>query len=674
MKGISFIEQHVEKIVVGVAAAILLGAIATEAISSRSVTVGNDTLTPGSVGSTLDARARSIDAKLNDARFTRPPVPEYEAEFAKKLAAGVAPSPTLPAIEPALAKSLLDSETTALTHYRLPVVPVVAMVGDVMQSSVAIEEETFTLPENAGLAALYPTRSAAAVDITFTTPAAVLDLRALRAEYRRDAKNQTPPLAAPPPAWYQEGTFILDVVFEREERLPDGSWGNKTLVAALPDRLTYRPRIPTADIALRDTVLGELGKPVMQLEILQPDFYPTKNDAYITPDHVNANAADTAPEPRDILRLRSRIKERERDLAKKEQRLKDIGGPLEDEPKKPGEGGKGGAGGTGGGGFGGSGGSGGGGSGGGGSGGRGGRGGGGGGGMGGGKGGGMGGGGSMGESAPPAGGGGTDEKNNAERRGLTKKVKALKEELGKLREELETKVPTPKKPEGDAEEETKIVDISALETIMVWAHDLTVKPQISYRYRCVVEVFNPFFGHRRQLVPQQASYSDALVLKSEPSSWSNPVQVTPPSTFFVTGASTEGGALGMGTAVVEVYRIVEGVRRRSEFSVQPGERIGKLLDPKKSEGGDAVDFTTDWYVVAIVADSTVEHGDSDRSKGAIVVVRQIAAGESVDLRSPGVESDSADRRRLFEESEIGQPTASAAPPAGGAGKPGGSGT
>jgi len=537
------------------------------------------------------------------------------------------------------------------TWYRMPTVPQVALVSDVIQTSDAILEETFAAAENKGLASLFPERSSTAIDVTWLTPVGWLDLKALREELRRSEPNASPPLSAAPSSWYQEGTFLVDIVFEREELLDDGTWGNRKVVSPLPDRLSFRKRIPNASVELRNEILGTLARAVKQLEILQPEFYPTKNDSFVAPGVTSdGGASGKGVEPREILRLRQRIVNAERRLMKLVETLTEAGGALGDDPKgAPGGGASGGDGRRGGGGSGGGGppprgGSG---------------------------GGGIGGGGGV------MGGGGAgsgDAQKDALRRQLTKRVKAATEEIAKFKAELEAKVPSAAKPAADAEEDSKrLADLATLDRIMVWAHDLDVKPQASYRYRCIAEAFNPYFGRKHQLVGQQASFADAMVIRSAPSSWSNPVQVTPSSTFFVTSASTDGGALGLGTAEIEVYRLVEGVRRRQQFTLQPGDRIGRVVEPRRNEGGDSVDFTTDWFLVAIVEDSAAEGRDQDRAKGFFVVVRQMQGDDEIGLRSPLQDSESIDRRRLMEEAVTGQPTASGAPAAGG-GPPAGGGT
>lgn len=648
MKGISFIELHIEKIVVGVAALVLLGAVAVELMSGRSVTAGKETLTPSNVSEILDSKARAVESRLNDGRvhveLDRQQLPQVAMEFTEGLRRGVGQGPDLPRIAPSLAGALLDSDTLADTHYRMPVIPAPVINPTVTQTSDAILAETFAQPEFPGLAALFPDRGAApALDITFTTPSAWLDVRRTLEELRRSDPGKNPPEAAPPSSWYQEACYVVDVVFEREELLPSGEWGNRQRVAPLPDRLSFRNRIPRADLDLRNEVLAKLARPPLQFEILQPDFYPTKNEAIFTEERLAAAGTATPGESREIARLRQRISDRQRQLALREEELRAAGGPLDEEPQQ--RGGDGARGGSGSGGSG--------------EGGRRGGGAGGGGGLGGGSGGGLGGGGPMGGGGAMGGAGGPsgDPAKDALRRRLTRLVKQLKEEIASLTAQLEEKVPSARRSGDQEDSATKTLpDLATLDRVMVWAHDVAVRPQATYRYRAFVEVYNPFFGRKSQLVPQQASYAASLVLRSEPSAWSQPVQVTPSSTFFVTNATTEGGALGLGTADIEVFRLVEGVRRRHQFTVQPGDRIGRVVEPRRNETGPSIDFTTDWFVVAILEDLTLDRAETERARACMVVVRRVDGGDEIVLRSPPADAESPDRRRLIEESQAA-PTA-----------------
>ncbi|MFO0894202.1 MAG: hypothetical protein U0574_04500 [Phycisphaerales bacterium] len=309
MKGISFFEQHVEKIVVGVAALGLVTVAGMELLSGRSVKSGSVELTPSNVNEVLDARAKAIEGGLSDGsariKLDDKPLPLVAAEFTERLAKPLASAAPLPRIAPSLAGSLMDSDVLTDTWYYEPKLAAVRMGPDVMQTSDAIPASVLTDKEHEGLAAYFPDAgSAAAVDVTWLTPWATLDLKALKAELRRADQDAKPPRAAVPTAWFNEGTYIVDVLFEREELQPGGAWGKRTVVKPLPGHLTYRPRLGAADLTLRDQVMRQLASPARQLEILQPAFYDTRNDSFIQPGSAPEAGAANLAEAREIMKIR----------------------------------------------------------------------------------------------------------------------------------------------------------------------------------------------------------------------------------------------------------------------------------------------------------------------------------------------------------------------------------
>ena len=98
----------------------------------------------------------------------------------------------------------------------------------------------------------------------------------------------------------------------------------------------------------------------------------------------------------------------------------------------------------------------------------------------------------------------------------------------------------------------KLTDINREDTIPIWAHDLDVKPESTYRYRCIVQVYNPFFGRKRQLVPQQVGLSDAFVLASE----SVRVVVDADGHLVVAGAVNVGVAVAIMAAWCVLFPLV----------------------------------------------------------------------------------------------------------------------
>lgn len=107
--------------------------------------------------------------------------------------------------------------------------------------------------------------------------------------------------------------------------------------------------------------------------------------------------------------------------------------------------------------------------------------------------------------------------------------------------------------------------------VALYGHDLTVQRGRQYRYRFIVHVLNPLYQRGGLSDEQQQAYFDKLALASAPSPWSEPVEVEPEIRFFLVG--TRGSA-----AEVEVWRIFNGQPQNRVFTVRPGEQIGDVIN------------------------------------------------------------------------------------------------
>jgi hypothetical protein len=252
----------------------------------------------------------------------------------------------------------------------------------------------------------------------------------------------------------------------------------------------------------------------------------------------------------------------------------------------------------------------------------------------------------------------------AERRRVEERLAKVDAELKRLGEQ----VPEQEKPEVEAPVEEKEPAI-----INIWAHDLSVVPGKTYRYRMTVEVYNPLFARKPELPEAQKSLADQFVLVSEPSDWTQPLVVEPPLRLFVTNAQPPNigalGGIGVGSAVAEVFRFHNGRWWQESFRVQPGDRIG---GEKAAKGGSAVDYTTDWFVLDVVEVLSADRSELERNFGATVVLQSLNAPETTTIRSPRDDYASAERRRLLDEVQLAEldKSVAAADGAGGAG-PGG---
>jgi uncharacterized membrane protein YgcG len=668
VKGINAFEQHLEKIVFGAAllgAAVILG---WHFLSAPEVKVGSQAVPPDQVDRLLESRADQLRSKLRGADGLRngegkgiPGESQIEyalTKFDAKYASGVSPVDRLAATSPTFNGMLVRSGgVSSDVLYRVPSFKPMSML-DVQETSDALPPESAKEASAASPAVasrLGPVGSAAE-DVVWATPVAMLDLKAIRDELASSDPAASPPVAAVPSVWYQGTPFVLDVVFERRERLDDGSWSAPSKVpvfASRPPDLNFRARLEKAegqDASLRDDVFGVLGVDENQREVLQPTFFDTVHSAFVSPEVLAAasasGGADRSGEMRARMRLETQLSTARRKAEALEADLAKIGGPWDEEAEKkkeeerkrqerenkknnPPPGGSGGGGG---------------------------------------------GRGGLGGGGPGLGGGGgpgrggnapADDKDakrvQGERRTKTQALRKLQDEIRRLESQLGGS------PKGAAEAKGP-AGIASMDSILAWCHDLEVVPGKTYQYRCFARVYNPFFARKNMLVKaqQDAGIADRASIDCPPSEWSGEVRVAPIVRFFAVRAVSGDGALGLGSAQFEVYRLHEGRRERLELNVQPGERIGRL--------DDDIDFTTEYYLVDVVED--VLGGGSGRGgareKRSIAVIAPIGR-DGVEYRMPSVDVNEPERRKLKEEAEAASASrgAKADAPAGAAGGPSG---
>jgi hypothetical protein len=662
VKGINAFEQHLEKIVFGAALAGAAGILAWHFISAPEVKVGTQAVAPDQVDRLLESRADQIRSKLRGPDGLRngegKGIPDEgaielaQAKFDARRAARVSPVEQLAATAPTFNGILVRTGgASADVLYRVPSFAALSML-DVQETSDALKPEAAKEAAAASpvLASRFGAEPTGPEDVVWTTPVARLDLKTLRAELAASSPDSTPPLAAVPSVWYQGTPYVLDVVFERRERLDGGAWSEPVKVpvfASRPGDLNFRARIERAsgaDATLRDDVFGVLGVEENQREVFQPTFYETMHSAFVSPEVLASAAADggdRSGELRARMRLETQLATARRKAEALAADLAKIGGPWdeaaeqkkeeerkrqerENKKKNPPAGGSG-SGGGGGGGAG--------------------------------RGGGLGGGGPGG--GPGRGGDSTSDDRDAkkvigERKSKTAALNRLQDEIKRLEAQLggAAEASGPKGPPA----------LASLDSVLVWGHDLEVVPGKTYQYRCAARVYNPFFARKNMLVKSQqdSGIADRPVIECPVSEWSREIRVAPIVRFFAVRATPGDGSLGLGSAQFEVYRLVDGKRERLEMSVQPGERIGRL----ERKAGSSIDFTTEYYLVDVVEDVLggrgAGRGDaSTRERRAIAIIAPLGR-DGVEYRMPTDDLNEPERRKLAEEA-----AAAAAVPASG---------
>ena len=643
LKGLNVFEQHVEKIVLGAAVVGAGGLVAWQFLNAPEVKVGSRSVSPRDVDPLLVKKADELAQRLEGAgvEINTDGVALAAPSFDAALKGDVAPAKSLARTSPNFNGRLVKGGSSAQdVWYYVPTLPSLQMRG-VQETADALTPEAAADAKKAStvLAARADFQTIdGPKDVVWTTPFARIDLKKLRAELAASAADATPPKMAIPGVWYQENPYVIDVVFERREKGANGEWGATAVVpvfASRAEELNFRGRIADASADLRDEVFSLLGSDDNQKEILQATFYDTVNGSFVSPAvlaEAGAEAGGSDPTAdlgaaRRRLQLQTQLQQKQRRAEGLRADLEKLGGVWDEEQERKNEedrkrdererkeseqsGGKtgGGAGGRG---------------------------------PGGGPGGSM-----SGKNNPT----GDDGQKDAKRRAAERKSKSLMlkrtlQEIASIEKELGLQVTaTPNAPKAPAAPK-----LASLDELLVWGHDLEVQPGRTYQYRCVARVYNPFFGKGNQLVKEQdaAGLSSAFTIDSAASDWSSEITVSPDVRFFVTKATVGDGSLGMGSAQIEVYKLLGGQWRRGEVSVQPGERIGRVDD----RGGSSVDFSTQFFVLDVVEDL-----DSERSAGATrdrrpgLVVIGSMSGDDPEIRIPAVDIGDVDRMRLRAQAE-----------------------
>ncbi len=197
------------------------------------------------------------------------------------------------------------------------------------------------------------------------------------------------------------------------------------------------------------------------------------------------------------------------------------------------------------------------------------------------------------------------------------------------------------------------------QVVRVWAHDLTIKRGHTYRYRLMVSVVNPLFRENRVEASQKAENYNKISLGPDPQElaavpWTDPVVIEPEFNFFLVSAAQQQ------VATVEVWRYFDGMPRKAEFTIQPGDPIGR---PSQIDG-----LNIDMNVGAVLVDLVPQTTRS--GIGGTTRMLYIQPGQPQILsRSMEQDRDSDERLRLQNEREIIKrlnelvgPTVSAATP------------
>ncbi len=637
-KGITIFEQHVEHAVLGLAVLVFLGLTAMQFVGEpNAVTVGRDTVGPGQVDRMLKERADALALRLTpdapppvNIADPQPVLAKFDKERGASISPQVALAPWTASINP-----VGDYIAPPTTRLFVAAVPRPPYALETMQYIDTIPADVVT--ENAELQKVLLHQP---YDIRFVTAFAKFAAADFLKQLRTAGSNGEVPV---PAKWYADRIDFVNVKVERREQLEGNKWSEPTVLDPIPGQLTFRPQLATRiDAATRDQILKITGEPAGR-DVYQPAFYSTVREAWMMPGEKKVVTDAGNAEENAIAALKQQIERWTRDRDKLREQMKSDN-CSENEPAPPDKtkgGGKGGPNPSGSGGS---------------------------------PSGSRGGGapappgsgisaGAGGQAGGMKSGGAAGEGNENLCKKHRKRLQALNEKIEKA--EAELKRLQPDAPEAKPEA-PKVEVVQMGDEVMIWAHDINVQPGKTYQYRFTVEVYNPLFAHKPDLMPAQQPLADKFTLVSQPSEWSAPITTEPPLRVFITQASanTVGGldALPLGSAKAEVFRYFDGQWWKEAFTVQPGMRIGATKtprpeprDPKDKDAKDAkdakpptpIDYSTDWFVLDVVEDSLADREQQDSNQGAVVLLQSLSAEGVSQVRSP--RDDAANQRQFLSE-------------------------
>ena len=542
-----FLQQHAEKIALGCGLAILLGVAVTQFVlgGSNEIELGNQTVAPGDIRDTVMNEARRLEASLDrGSPLEERPIPRYTDSFNKVYELPIAASETLSYFDQGpLAKNWIKVVSPDYAEKILPRPPVPTDIW--VRSSHAL------LDRNAGSEVgpyLQIIGDRQPADFQYVSVRTTFSFD----EWRKRLQNQNVPAASRiEEGLWRDRLAITGVRLLREEIDPrTGEWGNRTVIAPLPG--------PSADVPNEETISADmtveqasgleswiLGN---QIAFQQPSFPPIQNGPWLPP----------SPTDRQ---LTSEQLQKRQDLTNEIDRLRRQ---LERQAGDSRSGGTNRGGGR----------------------------------------------------APRGGGpedfddfGGFDERGpdrrRSDRRGPTEqadpedaRLRNLEQRLQEAQRELDellgiesdaqnTQPGESGPPMGEFGEERfdngdrrfdnfrgGNSNSSVSDRVTVWAHDLTVEPGKTYRYKLFVEVLNPLFRNPR-LNPEQRKINRTRVSlgpseeELDDAPWSPEMRIDPDYYFFALTGSRDTKR-----ASFEVWTVYDGQWRKSEFTEFPGDEIG----------------------------------------------------------------------------------------------------
>jgi hypothetical protein len=538
LKGISVVEQHVEKGVAGLFALALLGVLAWQFLGGQSTVEVDKAKVPiATAYAKIGENARRLNSSLQATQDPPDPKEVLKAQqrfenFESAITAPVAPHEQLAGPLNTPGMLLKDGKSIGPSN-DAPIAEVVVPAPEHPMATTYLGTVSTAEQQNPEVAKVLP--AAAPFDKASVTVEAVFPGTALRQAFETDPDGDKGPIRVVPKNWWENGVQILAVELYRQTLKPDGTWSAAERVKGMPGRALVVDKVDTLNDAesIRDAM-----KLAADIEMVRrtPYYDVSMGDRWVAPSEREAVAEAGQSKAEEIKSKRQQLANHDRELKRIDEQLQKVG-----QPTGPGPG----SGGGGGGGRGG-----------------------------------PPGGGAAPPSTQPAGPNSNDEARKKALQAARKKivdaraqVVARLRELGEVVEGPDTATPaTSQDQKPAAKTEAPVLDNPS---IRVWAHDVFVERGKTYRYQIGLVTTNPYFGHSAAMVPAQAEkLAKSGVMRSAPSEWTAPIAVDRETyTFFVAAVEDDASSGTKAYTRADVFQFKWGYWRKGSDQFEPGDRI-----------------------------------------------------------------------------------------------------
>ncbi|GAB5496498.1 MAG: hypothetical protein Phyf2KO_15780 [Phycisphaerales bacterium] len=524
VKGISWIEANFEKLIVAVMLLAFLAVLTFQfVLQSNTVEVEGKQVPLADAFEPAERAAERLQSRLNE---TDPQLPselatrDLASEFEQAISGGVTNSDRfMPLAEP-LAIDVNISEVQFTKGEYASFEPPAPSAPE--SASYRATLDPYAVSEIEGMEQFLPEEQP--FDTPWVSVQGTFSGVALKAAYESDPDGPGGPISPMPSNWWATGAGVVEVEVERQKQNLDGQWGPAEAVTRMPGITSLTDDLDEKATNYRQ--LQSLGAQAAQQEqpILRPEFVAIlEGEPWVPPVEV--------PDPSEVSQIQSQVKLLERRLGmidrdiQQKQRALAGPNPQNSRNERDDTGGRD-------------------------------------------------------EGRRPDGNndrGGDNNQQDVRRTNIEKQITQLEERREGVVEELTDLGWQPEDEQSlegfDREEYISEDPLLESEVVHFWTHDFDVEPGATYRYRTRLVYVNPLFGRKSSLDGSLHELADSKLVRSGWSEWGEPVGVSWDEYYFLTGASPGGSAIATASATAELYRFYYGYWRKSQVSLEPGDRF-----------------------------------------------------------------------------------------------------